>query len=196
MKNYLQWVGVAALVCNVFSGPAMAAPTKPAASAKPAAPATPATAPAARHITVKVEVENSNAYKDIAGSSSRTRVQHRQLIVTLDNRDKEPASDVTVKWGIFGHKMETNKLVTIKQGTTPAKIEGLSKTDVKSDPVTITGTPRHTVVTRRAVRGKVEASSKNEPATGEDYYGYVVMVFAGKVLIDEIYSHPSLKLTP
>ena len=176
MRNQLHWTWGAALVWGVLCGPLLAEPV-------------------GKHITMKIDMEDSTDYKNIAGSTARSKEQHRQLNVTLDNRDKEPAADVSVKWAIYSRKMDSHKLVTVKQGTTKARIEALSTTSVKSDKVTIKGTPRHTVVTRKSVKGKVQNNSKTEPATGEEYYGYAVAVYAGTVLIDEVFSQPSLKLT-
>jgi len=176
MTNQLKWTWGAALIWTMICGPVLAEPV-------------------VRHITAKVEVDNSTDFKNIAGSTARSKEQKRQLSVTLDNRDKEPATDVTVKWAIYAHKMDTNKMVTVKEGSLKARIEALSTTSVKSDKVVIKGTPKHAVVTKKTVRGKVETSTKNEPATGEEYYGYAVAVYAGSVLIEELSSQPSLKLT-
>jgi len=148
--------------------------------------------PALSHVTAKVEVENSTDYKNIAGSNARAKEQARQLSVTLDNRDKNPATDGSVKWAIFAHKMESGKLVTVKEGTVKSKIDGLGTATVKSDRVVIKGTPKHSVVTRKTVNGKAQSSSKNEPAVGEEYYGYAVAVYAGTAMIQEISSQPSL----
>ena len=149
--------------------------------------------PAASHITAKVEVENSTSYKNIAGSTAHAKEQTRQLCVTLDNRDKQAATDVSVKWTIFAHKMETNKLVTVKEGRVKTRIEGLATATLKSDKVVIKGTPTHSVVTHKTVGGKAHNSTKNEPAAGEEYYGYSVAVYVGSVLIQEISNQPNLK---
>jgi len=175
MKNKVNWTWGAALAWSMLCGSVLAEPV-------------------ARHITAKVEVENTTDYKNIAGSTARSKEQTRQLNVTLDNRDKQAANDVVVKWAIYAHKMETNKLVTVKEGTVKAKIEALSTTSVKGEKVIIKGTPKHTVVTRKTTNGKAQNSSKNEAATGEEYYGYAVAVYAGGVLLDETSSHPSLKI--
>ena len=151
--------------------------------------------PVVRHVTASVEVENSTNYKNIAGSTARAKEQTRQLSVTLDNRDPQAVTDVSVKWAIFAHKMDTNQLVTVKAGTVKAKIGALATATVKSDKLVIKGTPKHTVVTRKTVRGKAQNSSKSEPAVGEEYYGYAVAVYAGTVLIQEFSSQPSLKIT-
>ncbi|MEI7911413.1 MAG: hypothetical protein WCK77_17405 [Verrucomicrobiota bacterium] len=176
MRNQPNWSLGALLVWGVCCGPVLAEPVL-------------------RHITAKVELDNSTDFKNIAGSTARSKEQTRQLSVTLDNRDREPAADVSVKWAIYAHKMDTNKLVTVKEGTLKVRIDGLSTASVKSDKVVIKGTPKHSVVTKRTVRGKVESSTKNEPGTGEEYYGYAVAVYAGSVLIEETSSQPSLKLT-
>ena len=49
------------------------------------------------HITVKVTVDTSNDYKDIAGSSAKSKKQSRQLDITLGNNDKQPVEQVSVK---------------------------------------------------------------------------------------------------
>jgi len=163
-----------ALVWSVLCGPLLAQPVLP-------------------HVTAKVTVEDSNDYKDIAGSNERSKVQRRQLSVALDNRDADGVKDVQVKWTIYAHKLDGNLLVTVKQGTIKAKLEPLKILTVESDKVVIRGTPKHTVTTRGTVRGKIVLNTKHHEATGEDYYGYAVEVFVGSVLVAEIYSQPSLK---
>ena len=149
--------------------------------------------PVSHHITVKVSMENTSDFRKIAGSSEKSKQQTRQLSVTLDNRDKEQVKDLSVKWAIYAHKMQNHQLVTVKQGTVKTKIEALEAKTVKSDRVTIKGTPKHSVTSRKTVRGKVQANTKHFPATGEEYYGYSVEVYAGSTLIDEVYSQPSLQ---
>ena len=162
------------LVWSMLCGPLLAEPVRP-------------------HITAKIDVENSNDYKDIAGSSAKTKIQRRQLTVMLDNRDTGEATDVTVKWMIFAHTMNNHKLVPVKQGSVTTKLEALKTAAVKSAKVTIKGTPKHSVINRNSIKGKVQISSKEHPASGEEYFGYSVQVYAGAVLIEEIYSQPSLK---
>jgi len=140
-------------------------------------------------------MDSSNEYKDIAGSSSKSKVQSRQLRVTLDNRDQEAANDVSVKWAIYARTMDGNKLVTAGQGTETAKVGALQKTTVKCDRITIKGTPKHSVTTVKNDRrnGRSNITTRKQPGSGEDYYGYVVKVFAGPALLDEFYSQPALK---
>ena len=176
MLNNYQLAWVAAVMWIALCGAALAEPT-------------------VYHITVKVDTTNSNKYHDISGSSAKSKQQTRQLGVTLDNRDKEPISNVSVKWAIYAHDMITNKLVTVKKDTVKTQIDALSKTTVQSVMVTMKGTPKHTVTTRKNSRSRVQISSKEQPASGVEYYGYSVAVYAGAVLIDEIYSQPSLKPT-
>ena len=149
--------------------------------------------PVVPHVTAKVTMEDSNDYKDIAGSSAKSKVQRRQLHVTLDNRDKDGVKDVLVKWTIYAHKMDNNKLVTVKQGSATAKLEPLKTATVKSAEVVIKGTPKHTVTFRNRIRGQIQNDIKHHDATGEEYYGYAVVVYVGAVKVDEIYSQPSLK---
>jgi nucleoid DNA-binding protein len=94
---------------------------------------------------------------------------------------------------IFAHTMDKHKLVPVKEGTVKTKVEALKTAAVKSAMVTIRGTPKHSVVTKKSRKGKVQTSSKEHPATGEEYFGYSVEVYADAVLIDEIFSQPSLK---
>jgi hypothetical protein len=177
MSSQFHWVWVGAMVWAVLNGPLMAAPA----------------APVVHHITVKVDVDSSNDFKDIAGSTAKSKVQQRQLTVMLDNRDTGEATDLTVKWMIFAHTMDKHKLVPVKEGTVKTKVEALKTAAVKSAMVTIRGTPKHSVVTKKSRKGKVQTSSKEHPATGEEYFGYSVEVYADAVLIDEIFSQPSLK---
>ncbi|MCX6865606.1 MAG: hypothetical protein NTV46_05195 [Verrucomicrobia bacterium] len=149
--------------------------------------------PLLRHITATVTVDSSNDYQNISGSSEKSRKQGRQLNIVLANYDRQLVKDVSVKWAIYAHKMDNHKLVTVKQGTRKTTLEAHGTATVKSDRVTIKGTPKHSVITRKTIKGKVQTHSKSQPATGEEYYGYSVEVYAGSVLIDGIYSQPSLK---
>jgi len=177
MRNLSSWAWAAALVLSGFCGPVSAAPA----------------APGGPRVDVKVAVTETNDYHNIAGSAARSKQQSRQLRVTLGNWDKVPIADVSAKWVIYARKMDSNKVVTVKQGTVKTKLGALSTITVKSDKVTMKGTPKHTVVTKKNVKGKVQSSSKNNPATGEEYYGYSVAVYAGTVLIEEISDPASLK---
>ena len=145
-------------------------------------------------VTVKVAVDSSNDYKNIAGSAEKSKKQTRQLNISLGNNDKDVTANLTVKWAIYSHTMKDHKLVTAKAGTSTAKVESFKTVTVSSAKVTIEGTPEHTVVTKKSNRGKPQVSSKRNPATGEDYYGYAVAVYSGSTLIEETASHPSLKL--
>lgn len=174
MRRYLYWTWVAGLVWGGLSGPLLAEPVS-------------------HHITVKVSMENASDFKKITGSSKKSKQQTRQLSVTLDNRDKGQAKDVSVKWAIYARKMQDHQLVTVKQGTVKTQLEALEAKAVKSDRVIIKGTPKYSVTTRKTVRGKVQANTKHFPASGEEYYGYSVEVYAGSTLIDEEFSQPSLQ---
>lgn len=146
------------------------------------------------HITARVAVESSNDYQKIKGSSDRSKKQERQLVITLDSRDKD-STGVTVKWTIFGHAMKDNKLLTLGDGSAKVTLEGMKTATVKSDVIRISGTPKHAVTTVVNGRGKNpdKTHTEKKPASGEEYYGYIVQVFAGAQLLEEIASQPSLK---
>ena len=146
------------------------------------------------HITARVVVESSNDYQKINGSSDRSKKQERQLVITLDSRDKDP-TDVTVKWTVFGHSMKDNKQMSLGDGNAKVTLQGMKTATVKSDIIRISGTPKHSVTT--VVRGNGKNPDKThtekKPASGEEYYGYNVQVFAGAELLEEIASQPGLK---
>ncbi len=150
-----------------------------------------------RHISVKVTTDNSTDYKEIGGSSQRSKTQKRQLEITLDNRDAEPANDILVEWAIYGRQLTNGKVVKVKEGKESPRVPAMGKMTVKSEQVTIQGTPKHTVTTNRGNRGNRgghnSISSKSVAATGQEYLGYVVRVRAGSTMIEEVCSHPSLK---
>ncbi|MBU6327102.1 MAG: hypothetical protein KGQ89_05700 [Verrucomicrobia bacterium] len=146
------------------------------------------------HVTARVAVESSNDYQKIKGSSDRSKKQERQLVITLDSRDKDP-TDLTVKWTIFGHAMKDNKQMTLGDGSTKVTLEGMKTATVKSDVIRISGTPKHAVTTVVKGSGKNpdKTHTEKKPASGEEYYGYNVQVFAGAQLLEEIASQPGLK---
>jgi len=151
-------------------------------------------AESAPHVTVKVAVNSTNDYKNLPGSTEKSKKQTRQLNISLGNNDKEVAAKLTVKWAIYSHTMKDHKLVTAKAGTITAKVESFKTVTVSSAKVTIEGTPEHTEVTKKSNKGKPQVTSKKHPATGEDYYGYAVAVYSGSTLIEETASQASLKL--
>ena len=175
MKKGLRRMGVIVLVGGFFGGPLWAEPAQ-------------------HHISMKVTADASVDTKKISGSSVRSRVQNRQLTIALDNRDKEVVDGVSVKWTIYARTMDGGHLVTVKEGTEKPKLAALQTTTVKTPVVTFKGTPQHAVTTQKnSGKGKTQATSKREPATGEEYYGYAVQVYEGSTLLDEEYSQPSLK---
>jgi uncharacterized membrane protein YdfJ with MMPL/SSD domain len=150
--------------------------------------------PAQRHITAKVSVDSSSDYKKIAGTSEKIKSNTRRLAITLENMDKEPADDVSVKWAIYARKMDNKKLFAVKQGTEKIKLSAQGKTTVQSQSATMKGNDKYTVTTqRRENNGRIRTDSKKHPAEGEEYVGYSVEVYVGSTLIQEIYSNPSLK---
>lgn len=154
----------------------------------------PLLAEAVPHVTVKVTVESTNDYTKIGGSSEKSKKQTRQLNVTLGNNDKDQPANLTVKWAIYSHTMKDHKLTTSGQGTETAKVEPFKTVTVHCAKVTITGTPEHSQASKTSGKGKAPATAKRIPATGDEYYGYAVAVYAGATLIEETASHPSLKL--
>lgn len=148
------------------------------------------------HITARVAVESSNDYQKIKGSSDRSKKQERKLVIALDSRDKDP-TELTVKWTIFGHAMKDNKLLKLGDGNEKVTLEGMKSATVKSDTIRISGMPKHSVTTVVKGNGKNpdKTHTEKKPATGEEYYGYKVQIFAGPQLLEEISSQPSLKST-
>ena len=165
---------LAALALSLFCQPAQAQPAVP-------------------HITVTVSVKSTNAFKDIPGSGAKSKEQTRNLLVSLDNRDSQAVKGVSVKWTVYGRKMEDNKLIVVKQGAETTNLDANKSGIVKSGEVAIKGTPQHAVTTTKRSKGKPRSSSSEQPASGADYYGYAVKVFVGNVQIAESYSQPSLK---
>lgn len=168
----LSWCAV--LVWGVSCGPLLAEPV--------------------HHITVKVAVGSTNDYKNIPGSSEKSKKQTRQLNITLGNNDKDLPANLTLKWVIYSHTMKDHKLVTSGHGTLTSKIDSFKTITVSSAKVTIEGTPEHTVITRKTKKGKSQITSRKNPATGKEYYGYTVAVYAGSTLIEETASQPTLKI--
>ena len=168
---------LALLACGLSCGPLLADPVP--------------------HITVKVTVDSSTDYKKITNSNERSRKQTRQLNVSLGNNDKDLPANLTVKWAIYSHTLKDHKLTTSGHGTEIAKVEPFKTVTVNSAKVTIEGTPEHSVITtKNSGRGKgnAQVNAKRNPATGAEYYGYAVAVYAGSTLVEEIASQPSIKL--
>jgi hypothetical protein len=148
---------------------------------------------AAPHVGVDVKISNKADFKDIKGSSSKTKTQSRILTTTLSNFNKDAVPDVQVKWWIFGHNMKDHGLIILKQGESKVVVPANGRIEVASPEVTVTGTREHKVSTRSGRGKRSRTSTKEVPASGQEYYGYAVEVVSGGTQIAAKYSNPSIE---
>lgn len=148
---------------------------------------------AAPNVRVDVKISNKADFKDIKGSSSKTKTQSRILTTTLSNFNKDAVPDVQVKWWIFGHNMKDHGLIILKQGESKVAVPAVSKIEVASPEVTVTGTREHKVSTRSGRGKRSRISTKEVPASGQEYYGYAVEVYSGNTRIAAEYSKPGIE---
>lgn len=128
------------------------------------------------HVGVDVKISNKADFKDIKGSSSKTKTQSRILTTTLSNFNKDAVPDVQVKWWIFGHNMKDHGLIILKQGESKVVVPSNGRIEVASPEITVTGTREHNVSTRSGRGRRSRTSTKEVPASGQEYFGYAVEV--------------------
>ncbi len=183
MNRQILVKGLAAAGWMMFAAPLHAAPVLP-------------------HVSLKVTLDNGSDYKKIQGSSGKSREEKIQLNITLDNRDNVQIKDLTVEWAIYSHPLGKVKLDKAGHGTKKLTIAPLKSEDIKSDKITITGTPKHGVVSQDKNRNNNNANNGNNQnniitksvaATGSQYYGYAVQLYSGGTLLDQAYSQSNLK---
>ena len=147
-------------------------------------------------LRMETEIDGKATYSE---KSSKEKTQARKLTVEVSNTADKPVAATTVRWAIYGHTMNGNKLVVIKQGKQEITVPARGKTSVSSPEVKITGNREQTVAVKAPTKKKGSSKSKNKvtykkiPAAGQDYYGYGVEVLTnGKVIASE-YSKPSIE---
>ena len=139
-------------------------------------------------VSVDVKIDSKADYK---GSSTKT--QSRILKTTISNYGKDAVPDMKVKWWIFGHNMKDHGLVILKQGESKVVVPANGRIEVASPEVTVTGTREHKVSTRSGRGKRSRTSTKEVPASGQEYYGYAVEVVSGGNRIAAKYSNPSIE---
>lgn len=151
-------------------------------------------------VMVSVEVDGRTSYKNVKGSSTRTKTQSRTLGIEVSTLAKEEISGVKVKWKVFSHSLKDRSLVELDGGESTVKIPAFGKKEITSKEVKVTGTREHIVNTqsRRGGQGgggggRARVQSKKVAASGEDYHGYAVEVYVGGELVATKYSHPALE---
>jgi hypothetical protein len=142
---------------------------------------------------VKAKVEGKASYKDVKGSTTRTKTQSRTLKIEVSNLGREDVAATKVKWMIFGHTMKDHKLVELKNGESTVMVPARDKVELSSAEAKVTGTREHTVSSRKRSRGKTRTTSKKVQASGEEYFGYAVEVYVSGKLVASEYSQPSLE---
>ena len=140
-------------------------------------------APQPRDFRLSVKADGKSSYDKDAVTQSR------KLELSLSLAGKESAPDVVVKWTIYGHTRKDNAVVVIKSGELKASLEPGKTATLTIPEVTINGVREHSVSTGSGRSRR----AKKVPASGEEYFGYSVVLMYGSALVAEIYSKPSLK---
>lgn len=145
-------------------------------------------------LRMETKIDGKATYSE---KSSKEKTQARKLTIEVSNTAEKPVAATTVRWAIYGHTMNGNKLVVIKQGKQEITVPARGKTSVSSPEVKITGNREQTVAvkspTKKKGKSKSKTTQKKIPAAGHDYYGYGVEVLTdGKVIASE-YSKPSIE---
>ncbi len=147
-------------------------------------------------LRMETEIDGKATYSEKA---SKEKTQARKLTIEVSNTADKPVAATTVRWAIYGHTMNGNKLVIIKQGKQEITVPAQGKSSVSSPEVKITGNREETVAVKAPSKGKGNSKGKNKvtykkiPAAGHDYYGYGVEVITNGKIVASEYSKPSIE---
>lgn len=150
-------------------------------------------APPESFLRVEATIGGKASYKGVKGSSTRTKTQSRILDIEVSNMGREDVAGIKVVWTIFGHTMKDHKLIELKRGEKTIIVPARDAVEIASPEVKVSGTRRHTVSERKGRGKKARVRSKKVPASGEEYYGYAVELYAGGKLVASTYSKPGLE---
>lgn len=139
-------------------------------------------------VNVDVKIEGKADHK-----GSATKTQSRTLNIKIANYGKDAVPGLKVKWWIFGHNMKGHELIILKEGESNVVVPAQGEAKVNSPVVQVTGTREHKVSSRKGRGRSSRTSTKEVPASGQEYYGYAVEVYSGNSRIAANYSKPSFK---
>ena len=143
-------------------------------------------------LRMEAKIEGKATY-DRGKSESKT--QTRKIEVTLTNTSAKAMESTVVKWAIYGHDMKSKQLKIIKSGEEKTSVPGNDSKVVETAETKVTGNREYKVTSKSGGRSSGRSRSKTAvvPASGEDYYGYAVEVFADGQLVASYYSKPSIE---
>jgi hypothetical protein len=143
-------------------------------------------------VRMEAKIEGKATY-DRGRSESKT--QTRKIEVTLTNTSQNALDGAVVKWVIYGHEMKDHQLKIIKSGEEKTSIPANDRIVVETAETKVTGNREYKVTSKSGGRtgGKSRSKTTVVPASGEDYYGYAVEVFADGQLVASYYSKPSIE---
>lgn len=143
-------------------------------------------------VRLETKIEGKATY-DRGKSESKT--QTRKIEVTITNTSQNALNGAVVKWAIYGHEMKDHQLQVIKSGEEKTTILANDDKVVETPEITITGNREYKVTSKSRSRsgGRGRPKTTAVPASGEDYYGYAVEVFADGHLVTSYYSKPSIE---
>jgi hypothetical protein len=140
-------------------------------------------APNPRDLGLKVKVDGKASYDD------NTISQTRKLLFNISLAGKEPASDLVLKWVIYGHSRKDHDPEVIKSGELKVTLTPGQAVALETPQITITGVREHSVSTGSGRRRK----SRKVPASGQEYFGYSAVLMNGGTVLVEDYSNEILK---
>ena len=137
------------------------------------------TLPALGDIRLKVSNKRLGGQK-----SGDTRSSMRQLVVEIDNRNREDYDGATVEWKIIARDINSRKLSIASVGSRKIDIPGDEEVEIKTEPFSFD-----------KKEGKVHRINENrpdleqfraDPDTGTRYAGYVLTITHNNLIIANI----------
>lgn len=139
-------------------------------------------------IQVDAKAKGSSDY-----GKNGARTQERKLEIKLSKAASSKIESASIKWIIYGRNMKNRQLVEIESGEMTQDMKDSLAQIVETPTVKMQG-QRETKVSSRA-RGRGRGNRiqvKTIPASGNQYYGFAVMVYDGGKLVASKYSQPSI----
>ena len=144
-------------------------------------------------VRLEAKIEGKASY---ARGKSESKTQTRKIVAEISNTSEKAINGAVMKWVIYGHEMKDHqKLKVIKQGEEKTNIPANDSKVVETAETKVTGNREYKVTSKSRGRsgGKSRSKTTVVPASGEDYYGYAVEVFADGQLVASYYSKPSIE---
>lgn len=143
------------------------------------------------NVSIHADVKSENKTVD---KKSADEIHSRWLVVRITNLSSEKLEGLELKWTLYADDLKrgTDGIVVEKSGAEQFSLEASGRyTDVKTPEVSFKWAPQHSV---RTGSGR-SARYKMVPEAGHRYHGYALQVIKDGVVLGEVISGKSMRIS-